>query len=100
MNARYRTTATLATGAQTLLVLFMLALSARSWRARPVVAAYCLLYWAFPLCLGGKLSLYRAEALLAPIVVMLPARAATLLLFAAAPVAFAIDVAFFRSAIT
>ena len=78
----------------------MMALSVRAWRERPALAAYCLLYWAFPLCLGGKLSLYRAEALLAPIVVMLPARAATLLLLAAGPIAFAMDMAFFRSAIT
>jgi hypothetical protein len=100
VNARYRTPATFAAGAQTLLVLSTLALSARSWRARPAVAAYCLLYWAFPLCLGGKLSLYRAEALLAPMVVLLPPRAASLLLLAAAPIAFAMDVAFFRGALT
>jgi hypothetical protein len=100
VNASYRTPATVAAGAQTLLVLFMLALSVRSWRDRPVLAAYCFLYWAFPLCLGGKLSVHRAEALLAPVVVLLPARAAWLLLLAAGPIAFAMDVAFFRGAIT
>jgi hypothetical protein len=100
VNARYPNAASLAAAAQTVIVLVMVALSARSWRARPVLAAYCLLFWAFPLCLGGKLSLHRAEALLAPIVVLLPARAAGLLLFAAAPIGFAVDVAFFRSAIT
>jgi hypothetical protein len=100
VNARYRNAATFATASQTLLVLCMLALSARSWRARPVVAAYALLYWVFPLCLGGKLSLYRAEALLAPIVVLLPTGAVMPLLVAAAPIAFAVDAAFFRSAIT
>lgn len=99
VNARYRNAASLAAGAQTLLVLAMMALSVLQWRARPIIAAYCLGYWAFPLCVGGHLSLYRAEALLVPVVVLLPERARLPLLAAALPVAFAMSVAFFRGAL-
>ena len=100
VNGRFRTATSFAAGAQTLLVLIMMVLSAPRWRTRPVLAVYCLIYWAFPLCLGGKLSLYRAEALLAPMVALLPYRAIPPLLVAAAPIAFAMEVAFFRGSIT
>ena len=96
VNARYRDATSFAAGAQTLLVLVMMALSMKSWRAQPAIAAYCLAYWAFPLCVGGRLSLYRSEALLVPLVVLLPERARIPLLAAAAPIAFAMSVAFFR----
>ena len=56
VNARYRDATSFAAGAQTLLVLVMMALSVKSWRAQPAIAAYCLAYWAFPLCVGGRLS--------------------------------------------
>jgi hypothetical protein len=96
VNARYRTATSFAAGAQTLLVLVMMALSVVKLRARPLVGAYCIAYWAFPLCLGGHLSLYRAEALLVPVVALLPERARLPLLAAAAPISFAMSVAFFR----
>ncbi len=96
VNARYRNAASFAAGAQTLLVLLMMALSVRHFRARPLVAAYCAAYWAFPLCVGGHLSLYRAEALLVPVVALLPEGARLPLLAAAAPLSFAMSVAFFR----
>ena len=96
VNARYRTQASFAAGAQTLLVLAMMALAALRFSARPLVAAYCVAYWAFPLCVGGHLSLYRAEALLVPLVALVPERARLPLLAAAVPVSFALSVAFFR----
>ena len=96
VNARSRTAASFAAGAQTLLVLAMMALSVARFRARPLVGAYCVAYWAFPLCVGGHLSLYRAEALLVPVVALLPERARLPLLAVAVPVSFAISVAFFR----
>lgn len=99
VNARVRTAASFSSAAQTLLVLAMMALGARRFREQPLVAAYCVSFWAFPLCVGGRLSLYRAEALLVPLVALLPARARVPLLFAAAPVAFAMSVAFFRGAL-
>ena len=74
----------------------MMALSVKAWRARPSIAVYCIVYWAFPLGVGGHLSLYRAESLLVPLVVLLPERARIPLLAAAAPIAFAMSVAFFR----
>lgn len=95
VNARYRTEASFAAGAQTLLVLAMMALGCLRFRARRLVAAYCVAYWVFPLCVGGHLSLYRSEALLVPLVALLPERARLPLLAAAVPVSFAISVAFF-----
>ena len=99
VNARYRTGVSFAAGAQTLLVLTLMALGAFQFRARPLVAAYCLAYWAFPLCVGGHISLHRAEALLVPVVALLPERARLPLLAAAVPVSLAISVAFFRGAL-
>ena len=69
------------------------------WRARPLVAAYCIAYWAFPLCVGGHLSLYRAEGLLVPAVALLPSRARIPLLALAVPVFLGMSVAFFRGAL-
>jgi len=99
VNAKYRDAASFAAGAQTLLVLAMMILSVRSWRAKPEIAAYCLVFWAFPLCVGGRLSLYRAESLLVPVVFLLPERARLPLLAVAAPIAFGMSVAFFRGSL-
>lgn len=98
-NARARTAASFASAAQTLLVLCMMALGARSWLRAPDLALYCLLFWGFPLCLGGRLSLHRAEALLVPLVALLPPRACAWLLPPAAIVCCAVSVAFFRGAL-
>jgi hypothetical protein len=35
-----------------------------------VIAIYCAVYWLFPLALGGGVSIYRAEALLLPAVLL------------------------------
>jgi len=50
---------------------------AAAWRYRPeldrlelAVVAYAVVFWLAPLSLGGALSLYRAEALLAPVAVV------------------------------
>jgi hypothetical protein len=99
VNARYRDATSFSAAAQTLLVLAMMALSARSWLAKPEIAAYCLAYWLFPLCVGGRLSLYRAESLLVPLVFLLPERAKVPLLVVAVPLAFAMSVAFFRGSL-
>lgn len=96
VNARYRDFTSFAAGTQTLLVLVMIALSVRSWRAQPDLGAYAFAFWAFPLCVGGRLSLYRAESLLLPMLPLLPRKALLPLLVAAVPIAFAMDVAFFR----
>jgi hypothetical protein len=99
VNARYRTFASFAAGAQTLLVLAMMALCVPRFRTQPQIAAYCVAFWVFPLCVGGHLSLYRAEALLVPLVVLLPQRARLPLLAVAAPLSFAMALAFFRGAL-
>ncbi len=51
------------------------ALRSRQGRGRPgdgLLAAYGLVYWLIPLILGGTLSPYRAESLLAPSVAAMP----------------------------
>ena len=71
-------------------------------RSEPTSALFGLLlaaYWLFPLLLGGRISLYRAEALLLPAVWLLrraPAPALGLLLAAAIGVAVPMDRAFFE----
>jgi hypothetical protein len=100
VNPRFRDAATFATAAQTALVLAMLATSVAAFRQRPLIALYCCAYWLLPLCLGGRISLYRAEALLVPLVCLVPARARPWFCAAAAPIAFAVSVAFFRGTIT
>jgi hypothetical protein len=99
VNAKYRDATSFTAAAQTLLVLVMIALSVKSWLAKPEIAAYSLAYWLFPLCVGGRLSLYRAESLLVPVVFLLPERARIPLLAVAAPIAFAMSVAFFRGSL-
>ena len=70
-------TAALATAGQTLLVLVLVigaswvALRERSRLEMVLLGLYTVVYWSFPLILGGQLSLYRAEALLLPMVVLL-----------------------------
>jgi len=100
VNPRYRNASTLATAAQTALVLALLAASLASFRRRPLLALYCCAYWLLPLCLGGRISLHRAEGLLMPMVALVSPRARPWLLAAAAPIAFATSVAFFRGTIT
>jgi len=81
------TTAALATAGQTLLVLALVigaswvALRERSRLELVLLGLYTVFYWSFPLILGGQLSLYRAEALLLPMTVLL-AQGPPALLFA------------------
>lgn len=92
VNRRYRTGLAAATAAQalfsTLLMLGVAVAAARNPRAeRTTLPLLCAgAFWLAPLMLGGNLSLYRAEALLLPAVLLVPAlpRAAQLLLAAAA----------------
>jgi hypothetical protein len=65
-----------------------------------IVLGYVLLYWAFPLCVGGHLSLYRAEALLLPLILILPGINQWILgcfLAVAIYISFYMDVLFFKS---
>jgi hypothetical protein len=80
---------------------------AAAWRARArldalelAVAAYAIVFWLAPLSLGGALSLYRAEALLAPAAVLttrLPRRVQLALLIACIGVGVVMSAAFFES---
>jgi len=71
-------------GVQTATVLALLVGAILVWRGRlkrkeaepirevflhPVVALYILAFWGFPLVIGGGVSMYRAEALLIPLVI-------------------------------
>ena len=96
VNPRVRDFTSFTAALQTLVVLAMMALSVRSWRAQPQLAAYCLAFWAFPLCVGGRLSLYRAESMLVPVVALLPERARVPLIAVCVPLSFAMSVAFFK----
>jgi hypothetical protein len=100
VNPRYRDASSFATAAQTALVLVLLASSLAAFRRRPLLALYCCAYWVLPLCLGGRISLHRAEALLVPMAVLVSPRARPWLCALAAPIAFAVSVAFFRGTIT
>jgi hypothetical protein len=95
-------------GAQTLLVLAIIGLSvaaaSRSRRELEAVDRVCLVLvvalWIVPLTLGGQLSLYRAESLLVPAVVLvarLPARLVTAVALVATPIAFGMARLFFDS---
>jgi hypothetical protein len=97
--------AELAAACQTLLVLFVAGWAgAEAVRSRnePTTALFGLMlaaYWLFPLLIGGKLSLYRAEALLLPSVWLLrrtPAPVLGLILAAAMVLAFPMARAFFQ----
>jgi hypothetical protein len=68
-------------------------------RASSLLATYALAFWLFPLALGPGVSLYRSEATLLPIVLLmegLPRAALVLALLAAALVAWPMAVLFFR----
>jgi hypothetical protein len=93
---------------QTLLVAaLVLSGLAAAWRVRAqldsqelAVAAYAIVFWLAPLSLGGALSLYRAEALLAPAAVVttrLPRRFQLGLLIACIGVGVVMSAAFFES---
>jgi len=86
---------TAATAAQTLLVFVMMCLALpRSWRT--LSGIYCAAYWAIPYVVGGQVSLYRAEALLVPLAVLVPRRTRIPLLIVAVPIWVAVSVQFFR----
>src|SRR5262249_10343860 len=55
------------------------ALRERRDPVRWMLVAYVIAFWAFPLVLGGSLSLYRAEALLLPGAILLRAAPARVL---------------------
>ena len=75
VNARYRTSLTLTTALQTLLSTAMvwIALVRRTSGRETLVLLCVAAFWLAPLVLGGNLSLYRAEALLLPVVLLVPA---------------------------
>jgi hypothetical protein len=91
---------------QTIWVLaFMLAVAFVVWRKGPLdardrlLAGYALIFWLFPLAVGGKVSLYRAESLLlpaAPLLRHLPAWALAVFALAAAAIAVPMAELFFR----
>lgn len=65
-----------------------------------VLVIFSVIYWLIPLCLGGNLSLYRAEAMLLPGVPLsakLPLPVLILLLLLALVAASKVDVLFFRN---
>lgn len=106
VNARYRNPRTLATAAQTLVVLaFAVTLATQWWRRRAqprvsLLLLYLAVFWFAPLALGGRLSLYRSESLLLPVVLLVPGltRRAQLLVLAAALALFVpMGVLFFRN---
>jgi hypothetical protein len=87
---------TRATAAQMALVVVMLCLALpAAWRT--LSGIYCAAYWALPVVVGGQISMYRAEALLVPLAVLVPARARLPLLVAAIPISAAVSAEFFRS---
>jgi hypothetical protein len=96
--------AALAAACQTVLVLFLLgcagaeALRSRRDSTAALFGLTVAMYWLFPLLLGGRISLYRAEALLLPAVWLLqrtPAPALGVLLSGAVLVSLAMGRAFF-----
>ena len=67
--------------------------------ASSLLATYTLAFWLFPLALGSGVSLYRSEATLLPIVLLmedLPRAALVLVLLSAVLVAWPMAVLFFR----
>src|SRR5205823_1565546 len=79
VNPRYRDEKGFVTGLQTLLSAVMVLLFAsqelrRRWPERSSLVALCMgTFWMTPLMLGGRLSLYRSDALLLPAVLLFPA---------------------------
>lgn len=87
---------TRATAAQTVLVFIMMCLALpRSWRT--LSGIYCAAFWALPYVVGGQVSLYRAEAVLVPLAVLVPPRARLPLLAAAVPISMIVSAQFFRA---
>jgi hypothetical protein len=69
-------------------------------RIEGMAGVLVLTLWIVPVVLGGQLAIYRSEALLAPIVVLLrraPLAVVAAFAFAAIPVAFEIDFLFFAN---
>jgi hypothetical protein len=81
-------------------VVVTLALAARRRERRDVlVVTYALAFWLFPLCMGGTVSLYRAEATLLPTTLLargMPRPVACLALGGAVVVAWSMGVLYFR----
>ena len=106
VNARYRDAKGFATAVQTLLATALaiyVVLRARKSLASDrdsLVVIYFLAFWLAPLMLGGHLSLYRAEALLLPAVLLLRDLAPALkvaLLAVLAVLSYAMAALFFTS---
>ena len=97
VNARYRDTRGLVSALQTLFcAVLVLSLLART-HFKPTLL-YVAAFWLAPLCLGGRISIYRSEALLLPAALLVPAlpRSLQLALPAAAVALFvAMSVLFF-----
>jgi MFS family permease len=92
VNPRYRDEKGFVTGLQTLLcgvlVVWLAVRELRQrWTERSSLVVLCVgAFWIAPLALGGRLSLYRSEALLLPVVLLLPGlpRSAQIVFLAAA----------------
>jgi hypothetical protein len=70
-------------------------LDSQAW----IILTEGILFWLFPMALGGRVRLYRADALLLPIVVLfryLPIAAQILFLVAAIALAYPMSLLFFR----
>ena len=98
VNARYRTAKGVWTASQTLLVTgliaWVLAQARALWREGGLprlLLTFLLLSWLIPLLAGGETAVYRLEALLLPIAVLVPRMSprAAVALFAAFLVLFA-----------
>lgn len=105
VNPRYRDAKGVVSALQTVLTLAIVGAVVSGWRrlvASPsgtLLLIMTLAWWAVPIALGGKLSLYRSEALLLPAVLALPplsARALAGLTASAVAITGAMAVLFFR----
>ena len=99
VNARYRSSVGIVAALQMILVVAMLALALFRWRTNPQLAAYCVAFWVFPLCVGGRIAFYRAESLLVPMVALLPERARIPALVLAAPIFVGMSQHFFNGSL-
>jgi hypothetical protein len=106
VNARYRDAKGFVTALQTLLSLALM--SAMASRARrflqderhSLILIYATAFWLAPLTLGGRLSLYRSEAILLPAALLVPAlpfRLQVALVAAAVLISVPMGVLFFGS---
>jgi hypothetical protein len=78
VNARYRDAKGFVTALQTLFCAVLawsvfLRKRARAQGRETPALIYVAIFWLAPLCLGGRLSLYRSEALLLPAALLVPA---------------------------